>query len=72
MEQDDNLREASAQLRRLSSARNDADANEAFNALVHYAIPAVGADCPAYGAALSKCLDLLLAQRAVQGWVPSI
>lgn len=68
MSTDQLLAEASRELRRFSTARSDAEAYEAFHSLVHCHLPAVGADCPAYGAALTKCLDWLMRERERAAW----
>jgi hypothetical protein len=72
MHTDELLRGAERQLRTFSSTRDEGIADEAYEALVRCYLPAVGADCPAYGVALTKCLDWLLEQRAASGWKPTV
>src|ERR1041385_5948781 len=65
------LTEASRELRRYSSARSDAEAREAFDALVRCHLPAVGADCPAYGHALQRCIERLMEERSRRRYIPA-
>jgi hypothetical protein len=71
VETDELLTEAYAELRCYSSTPNDAKANESYNRLMRYYLPAIGAECPAYGKALGGTLQWLADRRTANQAVTS-
>lgn len=72
MKTDELLEEAYAEFRCYSSTPNGTKADESYNRLVRYYLPAIGAECPAYGKALGKTLQWLNEQRDERSRAPTM
>ena len=72
VEIDELLEESYAEFRRYSSTPIGVKADESYKRLTRYYLPAIGAECPAYGKALGKTLQWLSEQRDARSRTPTI